>query len=217
MKKYILMMAVTALVTISVVATPASANKQAQEDKGKRVTPPVCMGKQTLAPVKGTTIFGQSVTVPRAGVMRSVAKTEPCRSDEVRGLGVKVPDDDSGAGAPGKTGPKGDKGATGAQGVPGPAGAASTVPGPAGPAGAPGPKGDTGAASTVPGPAGPAGPAGPPGPAGTGIGDGYRWLCEDGNTGHGMADGGTGAQPNCNNGTKLAFKVVTVGSPVVNP
>jgi hypothetical protein len=30
-----------------------------------------------------------------------------------------------------------------------------------------------------------------------------------------MADGGTGAAPDCNNGTKLAFKVVTVGSPIV--
>ena len=32
-----------------------------------------------------------------------------------------------------------------------------------------------------------------------------------------MNDGGTGALPECPNGSKLAYKVVTLGQPIVQP
>lgn len=169
----------------------------ATQDKGKRLTPPFCIGKPDA---------GQN-----AGVVRSVAYGQKCRSYERAAKGLTPPDPDRDrdaktAPAPGKTGPQGQVGARGATGAQGPAGTAGAQ----GPAGAKGDRGDTGAASTVPGPPGPKGDPGTPG-----LGDGYRWLCEDGNNGGGLHDGGTGAQPDCNGGTKLAFKVVTVGQPVV--
>jgi hypothetical protein len=176
----------------------------ASSDKGRRLAGPFCVGKRDVRPLNG---------IARAGVVRSVAVNRACSSIEIRKLGLAV------TGPPGPKGDKGDTGAagaTGATGAPGPAGAVGGQ-GPAGPAGPkgdpgpPGPKGDTGPA----GPAGDRGPAGAPGPKGEpGLGDHLIWLCFDGNTGHGLAYGGKGDQPDCNNGTKLAFRAVTVGNPI---
>ena len=38
-----------------------------------------------------------------------------------------------------------------------------------------------------------------------------RWLCFNGNPGGGVNDGGTGAEPDCAGGAKVAYKVVTLG------
>jgi hypothetical protein len=121
--------------------------------------PPYCVGKPGLAPVRAITIFGQHVTVPRAGVQRDVAKGQKCRSDEISRHGVlDVEHVVRTVGHPGATGPQGPAGQTGAQGAQGPAGAT-------GAAGAKGDKGETGAAGQT-GAQGPAGAPGERGPAG---------------------------------------------------
>lgn len=147
--------------------------------------------------------FGPWCVSKHTGVMRAVRGVQPCKTGEVRIGHKRIPLDP----IPGPRGPKGAAGAAGAAGTAGAKGATGDR-GPAGPKGDPGatgqqgPKGDTGAA----------GPAGPQGPAGSGgLGDGTRWFCWDGQHGHGFADGGTGASPDCNGGTKAAIRVVTVG------
>lgn len=101
-----------ALVTMVGVATVAQG---AGGDQGKRLTPPFCIGNQTAG--------------DNAGVVRSVAKGQKCRSYEHPAKGLPV----SAKGDKGERGEKGDAGPVGAaSSVPGPAGAASTVPGPAG-------------------------------------------------------------------------------------
>jgi len=74
----------------------------------KRLAGPFCVGK----PNAGV----------NAGVVRSVAKTQQCRSYEVRKYGVAVAGPIAN-GAPGVTGAVGATGATGAQGAPGSQGA----------------------------------------------------------------------------------------------
>jgi len=120
-------------------------------------------------------------------------------------------------------GPKGDRGPTGAQGAQGPQGIAGAkgATGAQGAQGIPGPQGLPG--NGIPGPQGPAGPVGPKGdkgapgePGKNGLGNGFRWMCWDG-LHSGFHDGGTGAAPDCNNGTKFAQKFVTEGSVVANP
>ena len=192
--KFILAIAVLALAAAAVATASSS-------DQGRRLAGPFCIAKTTVSPLKVKNIFGQTVTVPRAGTVRSIAIGQTCNANENRRFGVAVPDPDAGTPVPGATGPAGPagpRGATGAKGDKGDTGATGET-------GATGPKGDKG-------------DTGATGPAGKdGLGDGYRWLCFDGNTGHGFADGGTGTSPDCNNGTKLAFKVVTTGIAVVNP
>jgi hypothetical protein len=98
MLKYIAVM----VAAIAVTATVASAGG----DQGRRLAGPFCVGKQN----SGAT----------AGVVRSVAATNECRSNEVKKVGVAV------SGPAGPQGPKGDPGpagATGGSGGSGPAGA----------------------------------------------------------------------------------------------
>jgi hypothetical protein len=202
-----------AIATLGISAAVAGASST---DHGRRLTPPTC-----IAQFKGASHVvwdGQRLGKVWDGVERSVGVATKCRSYERRGLGVAVKGGGTGAGpigpagkdgaagaqgAPGPAGPKGDVGATGATGPPGPGGT-----GPAGPPGPAGPKGDTGATVAT----GPPGPPGPPGPAGGTEGSGGTfWLCWDGQTGHGTAAGGTGATPDCNNGTKAAIRLESVG------
>ncbi len=228
---------VAALVILALLIAVGAASA----DKGRRSSGPFCIGNNNAGQNAGvirSVAFGQKCRAYEHGTVgvaipcKTLTPLKPdvyCQGKD----GAKGGRGPAGAAGPaGPAGPAGAAGATGAQGPAGPAGPKGDkgdgggATGPAGPPGPAGPKGDTGAPSTVPGPPGPAGPAGepgaagpagPPGPSGNGLGDGYRWLCYDGNTGHGMADGGTGAAPNCNNGTKLAFKVVTIGAPIANP
>jgi len=147
--------------------------------------------------------FGPWCVSKHTGVMRAVRGPQACKTGEVRIGHKRIPLDPI-------PGPRGAKGAAGA---PGPAGAVGPKgdTGAQGPAGPAGPRGETGLAGQT----GTAGPTGPPGPAGAGgLGDGYRWLCWDGQHGHGFADGGTGRTPDCNGGTKAAIKVVTIGTTV---
>jgi len=90
-------------VTAAAVAALAVAGLglAASGDQGRRITGPICVGKPNAGALAGT--------------MRSVARTQPCRSYEIRKLGVAAPDDDP----PATPGPAG---ATGPQGPPGPAG-----------------------------------------------------------------------------------------------
>ena len=182
------------IISLAVIALAASAVAGAtSSDQGRRLTGPICVGKRDLKP-----LHVAGVKISRAGVMRSVSIYEQCQKTEVRKFGVGLPGlkgDPGAPGAAGPAGPKGDKGDTGATGAQGEKG----DKGDTGSQGVPGPKGDPGA------------------PGASGLGNGYRWLCFDGNTGHGAADGGNGSSPDCNNGTKFAYKVVTVGSVVVNP
>lgn len=160
-------------------------------DQGRRLAGPFCIGKTSVSPLRLKNIYGQTVTVPRAGIVRSIGIGQKCNANENRRFGVAVA---GGAGAKGDSGPigpqgsagtagaRGDTGATGAQGPAGadgargpqgevgPAGAkgetgATGAQGPAGADGAPGPKGDTGAQGPV-GPKGDTGAIGAAGPAG---------------------------------------------------
>lgn len=207
MKKYLITLAVAVLA----LAGGASA------DQGKRITPPVCIGKADLMPV-----YVNGVKLHRAGVVRAVAKNEPCGTDEIRRHGlptknvtivkkvtiVKNVKPKAGAGAPGAPGAKGETGAAGPAGPAGPAGATGATgakgdtgaTGDAGAAGAAGPKGDTGDA----GPQGPTGPAGADGA--NGLGDGVIYAC--------VSAGGTlqldvNGQP-CDNEGHMPIKLVVV-------
>ena len=92
-------------------------------------------------------------------------------------------------------GPKGDKGDTGPRG-------------PAGPVGPAGPKGDKGEV----GEKGEKGDRGLPGEGG--LGDRTRWLCVHAGDGGPTFDGGSGVAPDCKEGAKFAFKIVTLGNVV---
>ena len=148
------------LAALGVVAISAAQNSRAfNHDKGRRLAGPFCVGKPNAG--------------KNAGVVRSIAKTQKCRSYELRKYGIAVPDDDTTAaatgitGANGPAGPQGPKGDTGATGAAGPAGAKGDT-GATGAAGPQGPKGDSGAT----GPQGPAGPAGA-----NGLGNGTIQVC----------------------------------------
>jgi hypothetical protein len=163
------------LAALGVVAMSAAQSGSSQ-DKGRRLAGPFCVGKNNAG--------------KNAGVVRSIAVTQRCRSYELRKLGIAVPDKDGDvvgvaagvAGTTGATGPQGPKGdtgatgATGAQGQKGDTGATDAT-------GAQGPKGDTGAtgatgpqgakgedgaagATGAKGDTGATGPAGPQGPKG---------------------------------------------------
>lgn len=236
MRKLIVLVLAALLTTVGVAGATS-------KDQGRRLAGPFCIGKTSVSPLKVKNIFGQTVTVPRAGIVRSIGTGMKCNANENRRFGVPVkggagPKGDSGpigpqgaagpagangaTGTAGQTGAKGDTGATGAQGAKGDTGATGAqgpkgdkgdtgATGAQGAAGSQGPKGDAGATG-LQGPAGAtgaqglAGPQGPAGPAYTPAGN--VWICADGNTGHGLAFGGTDPNgPDCNNGTKFAFYV----------
>src|SRR5512141_125500 len=130
MRKLIVLVLAALLTTVGVAGATS-------KDQGRRLAGPFCIGKTTVSPLRVRNVFGQTVTVPRAGIVRSIGIGQKCNANENRRFGVPV----SGGG-----GPKGDAGPIG------PAG-------PQGPAGPAGPKGDTGAAGAT-GATGAAGPAG---------------------------------------------------------
>lgn len=159
-------------------------------DQGRRLAGPFCVGKPNLLPL--TVVDGKKVS--RAGVVRSVAATEACESTEIRKFGVAIPQTPgSSTTIIGTAGPAGAQGAQGAQGVPG-------VQGDKGDSvqGEKGEKGDTGATGAT-------------GPAGSLEGTGLRWICKEGQGQGSLKDGGTGEQPDCNEGADFAFQVVTKG------
>lgn len=144
----------------------AGISLSASSDKGRRLTGPFCIGKPFLRPLgaKGVPIvpllpartyedrlINSQVAVLRAGVVRSVAKSEPCRPWENRKDGVAIPcktltplkPEVYCQGKTGKTGPAGKAGTNGKDGTNG-------APGVNGKDGAPGTNGSTG-------PAGPSG------------------------------------------------------------
>ncbi len=92
------------------------------KDQGRRLAGPFCVGKPNA---------GQN-----AGVVRSIAAVQACRSYEIRKLGLAVPHPEVGGGT-GKAGADGSAGASGEKGEKGDTGAT-------GPAGPKGDKGDTG-------------------------------------------------------------------------
>src|SRR5581483_4570611 len=151
------------LVLAALVTTVGVAGAQSK-DKGRRLAGPFCIAKTSVSPLRVRNVFGQTVTVPRAGTVRSIGIGQKCNANENRRFGIPVsggagPKGEAGpvgpagaqgpAGSAGATGAKGDTGATGAKGETGATGAA----GPQGPAGPKGDKGDTGAMGAV-GPAG---------------------------------------------------------------
>jgi Collagen triple helix repeat (20 copies) len=151
MKQKVIVLAAAVMAALGVVAISAAQSHVAQ-DKGRRLSGPFCVGKPNAG--------------KNAGVVRSIAKTQKCRSYELRKYGVAIADNDDSpvgvaAGVSGATGPQGPKGATGATG---PAGSQGPK-GDTGATGAQGPKGDTGATGPA-GPKGEAGTAGETGPAG---------------------------------------------------
>ena len=150
MRKAAVVVAFTAIVVT--IVSVAGATNNASQDLGRRLTGPFCVGKTFLKPLDGSNLHGITfkAAVLRAGVVRSVAATQPCRAWEVRKFGLGIPDIDTNT--PGPAGPKGATGPAGPQGVPGIADV-----------GAPGPKGATGATGAQ-------GPIGPQGPPGTGSG-----------------------------------------------
>lgn len=209
MKKFATIV-VAVVVSIGVIGSTASA------DKGRRIAGPICVNLNT-------------------GVVRAVAEVpfQKCLPGEIRRYGLAVKSVNKTVIIKGKAGPKGATGKDGANGAPGSAGVAGPsgttgLQGPAGPAGATGAKGeagakgDTGTAGSrgetgAQGATGATGAVGPKGDTGTGLGDGTRWICKQGQGNGSLHDGGTGADPDCNNGAGLAFKVVTAGAPIVNP
>ena len=162
----VIVLVAASLAALGVVAiSAAQTTRGVNHDKGRRLSGPFCVGKPNAG--------------KNAGVVRSIAKTQKCRSYELRKYGVAVPDDDNTgvaaglAGATGPAGAKGDTGAAGPQGAKGDTGATGPAgaKGDTGATGAPGPKGDTGAT-------GPRGPAGPAGAAG--LGNGTIQVCVSG-------------------------------------
>src|SRR5512146_1695768 len=163
MRKLIVLVLAALLTTVGVAGATS-------KDQGRRLAGPFCIGKTTVSPLKVKNIFGQTVTVPRAGIVRSIGVGMKCNANENRRFGVPVkggagPQGDAGPigpqGPAGPAGAKGDTGATGQTGETGPQG-------PAGADGAQGPKGDTGekGATGETGPQGPAGADGAQGPKG---------------------------------------------------
>jgi hypothetical protein len=136
------------LAALGVVAISAAENnRSANKDQGRRLAGPFCVGKHNAG--------------KNAGVVRSIAVTQKCRSYEIRKYGIALPVTAVATGIAGATGPKGDTGATGSAGPAGAKGDTGAT-GSAGPAGA---KGDTGAAGAT-GDVGPAGAKGDTGAAG---------------------------------------------------
>jgi hypothetical protein len=167
MRKLIVLALAAALTSVGVAGAQSN-------DQGRRLAGPFCIGKTSVSPLRLKNIYGQTVTMPRAGIVRSIGLGQKCNANENRRYGVPVQ---------GGAGPKGDSGPVGPQGPAGPAGTtgaqgatgADGAQGPQGEVGLPGPKGDTGAtgaegpagADGAQGPKGDTGATGPQGPAGT--------------------------------------------------
>ena len=154
MRKLIVLVLAALLTTVGVAGATS-------KDQGRRLAGPFCIGKTTVSPLKVKNVFGQTVTVPRAGIVRSIGIGMKCNANENRRFGVPVKGGAGPAGESGPIGPQGPAGATGATGAKGDTGATGAQ----GPAGAQGAKGDTGEAGAD-GAQGPAGADGAQGPAG---------------------------------------------------
>jgi Collagen triple helix repeat (20 copies) len=219
-----ILVAMSAVLLLIVVGTSGAANN----DQGRRLAGPFCIGKANLKNLNGTLAglvrAGKTTRragILRAGAVRSVAKNQPCRPWEVRRNGLALPKIPGPAGPAGKAGANGVNGAPGANGANGAAGVAGAVgatgsvgaTGATGATGAVGPKGDKGDR----GEKGEKGDKGDRGEPGSGLGDHTRWICvnTEGDTGKPLFDGGTGVTPDCKPGAKSAFKVVTQGDVVV--
>jgi hypothetical protein len=180
---------------VAMVVTVVGVASATNQDKGRRLAGPFCVGKRSLKPLDGGRVNGAiafKTAILRAGVVRSVAVGQPCRPWEDRKLGLAIPDIDQpsvgdqgpqgppgppgpagkngingepGIGLPGPAGPAGAKGATGANGAQGPIGPQGPPGSGNGTPGPPGPKGDTGPKGDK-GDTGATGVAGPPGPKG---------------------------------------------------
>jgi hypothetical protein len=159
-------------------------------DQGRRLAGPFCIGKTTVSPLRLKNIYGQTVTVPRAGIVRSIGIDQKCNGNENRRFGVPVA---SGAGARGDSGPIGPQGSAGATGAKGASGAtgdtgAAGAQGPAGADGAQGQQGETG-------PAGAKGDTGATGAQGSAGADGAPGAKGDiGPSGATGAEGPAGAK-----------------------
>lgn len=147
-----ILVAMSAVLLLIVVGTSGAANN----DQGRRLAGPFCIGKANLKNLNGTLAglvkAGKTTRragILRAGAVRSVAKNQPCRPWEVRRNGLALPKIPGPAGPAGKAGANGVNGAPGANGANGAAGVAGAV-------GATGSVGATGATGAV-GPMGPAG------------------------------------------------------------
>lgn len=202
------------IIAAGILAVTAGGAPQVQDDQGRRLAGPFCVGKRFLKPLDGTRATNSPVfkiSILRAGVVRSVARTQPCRAWEDRKLGLawpQIPGPAGPAGAQGPQGLKGDTGAQGLQGIPGAVAAkgdkgdtgatgATGAKGDTGATGPQGPKGDTGPPGTgncechgTPGPKGDPGPPGPQGPKGypgkdgkDGLGNDILIICLDGKGG----------------------------------
>ena len=79
-------------------------------DQGRRLAGPFCIGKTSVSPLRLKNIYGQTVTVPRAGIVRSIGISQKCNANENRRFGVPVA---GGGGAKGDSGPIGPQGAAG--------------------------------------------------------------------------------------------------------
>ena len=150
MRKLIVLVLAALLTTVGVAGATS-------KDQGRRLAGPFCIGKTSVSPLKVKNIFGQTVTVPRAGIVRSIGIGMKCNANENRRFGVPVK---GGAGA------KGDSGPIGPQGAAAPRRARRVPPARAtGQTGAQGEKGDTGAQG-LQGEAGATGETGGSGPQG---------------------------------------------------
>ena len=187
-KWYVFLAAVAAVVIVGSVSAATGPN-----DQGRRLAGPFCVNNSdgTVHSVaKGAKCKpGQSARagwpVPCKTVTVNKVPTNPCLPVKgARGAG-------GAAGAAGATGAAGSQGATGAQGASGATGATGAT-------GASGHSGEQGA-------------QGPQGAKGDTGGDGYRWICKQGQGQGSLKDGGTGDEPDCNEGADFAFKVVTLG------
>jgi hypothetical protein len=214
----LVLVSMSALLLLIVVGSTGAANN----DQGRRLAGPFCIGKANLKNLNGTLAglvkAGKTTRragILRAGAVRSVAKNQPCRPWEVRRNGLALPKIPGPAGPAGKAGANGANGANGAAGAKGDSGSAGSK-GDTGATGAQGPKGDTGSVG-APGAKGDKGEKGDRGEPGSGLGDHTRWVCvnstEDG--GKPLFDGGDGVAPDCKPGAKRAFRIVTVGDVVV--
>ena len=101
----LLVLVIAALVT-SVGVAGAQSN-----DQGRRLAGPFCIAKTSVSPLKVKNIFGKVVTVPRAGIVRSIGIGMKCNGNENRRFGVPVK---GGAGPAGESGPIGPAGPQGA-------------------------------------------------------------------------------------------------------
>src|SRR3954470_11034298 len=127
MRKLIVLVLAALLTTVGVAGATS-------KDQGRRLAGPFCIGKTSVSPLKVKNVFGQTVTVPRAGIVRSIGIGMKCNANENRRFGVPVK---GGAGPAGEAGPIGPQGAAGPAGAKGDTGSAGAT----GQAGAQGPKG----------------------------------------------------------------------------